>query len=300
MFAGSEWQDDDARRFGLAAPRAASGGRRTWVAVQPLDETGLECLYFGRNAQQATVMLQKPRAFVEVCSPVLSGPTRLSWPQQSENAELMTREHIQHGLRWLGARLKHEVFAIKHHRDASRMGGAKGLGRAHNRLLQAAPLRSPRPDRLVIFASAPSAAVASLFFNELARTVGLSTRPPPSASRATVRRGGAPKPFPELVFGEDADGADGADGCVPGFSGVAEGWIVVILMVRVRVRARPSRPKPTSMPILRRNVAARRSRPASARGPSGQVLDLATRSPATSARAPRRSEAVPVHTVRVA
>ena len=84
----------------------------------------------------------------------------------------------------------------------------------------------------------------------------------------------------------------------PGFSGVAKGWIVVMLMVRVR--ARPSRPKPISMPILRRKVAARRSRPASARGLSGQVLDLATRSPTTSARAPRRSEAVPVHTVRVA
>src|SRR6516225_7097667 len=206
----------------------------------------------------------------------------------------MTREHSQHGLRWLGARLKHEVFAIKHHRDASRVRGAKGFGRAHNRPLQPPPLRSPRPDRLVIFASAPSAMVPSLFFNGLARTVGLWTRPLPSASRATVRRGGAPKPFPELVFGEGADDADGADGCVPGFSGVAEGWIVVMLMMRVR--ARPSRP----IPILRRNGAARRSRPASARGPSGQVLDLATRSPTTSARAPRRSEAVPVHTVRVA
>ena len=84
----------------------------------------------------------------------------------------------------------------------------------------------------------------------------------------------------------------------PGFSGVEKGWIVVMLMVRVR--ARPSRPKPISMPILRRNVAARRSLPANARGLSGQVLDLAARSPATSARAPRRSEAVPVHTVRVA
>ena len=71
-------------------------------------------------------------------------------------------------------------------------------------------------------------------------------------------------------------------------------------MLMVRVRARPSRPKPISMPILRRKVAARRSRPANARGPSGQDLDLATRSPTTSARAPRRSEAVPVHTDRVA
>jgi hypothetical protein len=42
-------------------------------------------------------------------------------------------------------------------------------------------------------------------------------------------------------------GADGADGCAPGFSGAAEGWIVVMLMVRVL--SRPSRPKPISMPI---------------------------------------------------
>ena len=44
----------------------------------------------------------------------------------------------------------------------------------------------------------------------------------------------------------------------------------------VRVRARPSRSKLISMPILRRKVAARRSRPDSARGLSGQALDLAT------------------------
>ena len=101
-----------------------------------------------------------------------------------------------------------------------------------------------------------------------------------------------------MDFGMGADDADGADGCAPAFLAWRKCGIVV--MVMVRVRARPSRPKPISMPILRRNVAARRSRPASARGLSGQVLDLATRSPATSARAPRRSEAVPVHTVCVA
>src|SRR6516165_3119513 len=197
----------------------------------------------------------------------------------------MTREHIKHGLRWLGVRLKQEAFAIEHYRDTGRVRGAKGLGRAHIRALQPFTNVFSGADRGARFASAPSAAVPALFSKGLARTVEALPWPLPSASGATVRRGGAPKPFPELVFGEGADDADGADGCVPGFSGVAEGWIVVILMVRVRVRARPSRRKPTSMPILRRNVAARRSWPASARGPSGQVLDLATRSPATSARA---------------
>jgi hypothetical protein len=49
----------------------------------------------------------------------------------------------------------------------------------------------------------------------------------------------------------------------------------------VRVRARPSRPKLISMPIFRKKFAARRSRPAKARGFSGRVLDLATRSPAS-------------------
>jgi hypothetical protein len=101
-----------------------------------------------------------------------------------------------------------------------------------------------------------------------------------------------------MDFGMDADDADGEDGCTPGFSGA--GWFGVVVMLIVRVRARPSRPKPISMPILRKTVAARRSLPASARGLSGQVFDLATRSPTTSPSAPRRSEAVPDHAVRVA
>jgi hypothetical protein len=49
-----------------------------------------------------------------------------------------------------------------------------------------------------------------------------------------------------LDFGMGADDADGADGSAPGFSGVERVWIVVMLMVRVR--ARPSRPKPISQP----------------------------------------------------
>src|SRR5690606_6444684 len=100
----------------------------------------------------------------------------------------------------------------------------------------------------------------------------------------------------ELAFGRSADDADDADGCAPRISG--EAGLPAVVMRMVRVRARPSRSKPMSMPILRRKVAARRNRPESARGLSGQVLDLATRSPAISARAPRRSEAVPVHSVR--
>src|SRR5215471_19649982 len=95
-----------------------------------------------------------------------------------------------------------------------------------------------------------------------------------------------------------ADDADGADGCGPASSG--DGWLAVEVMYIVRVRARPSFLNSISTPILRRKVAARRSRPDNARGLSGQVLELATRSSTAFARAPRRSDAVPVHTVRVA
>jgi hypothetical protein len=67
-----------------------------------------------------------------------------------------------------------------------------------------------------------------------------------------------------------ADDADGTDGRSPGFSGVPEGWVVVMLMVRVR--ARPSRPKPISMPTLRKNVAARRNLPANDLADAGRLL----------------------------
>jgi len=84
-------------------------------------------------------------------------------------------------------------------------------------------------------------------------------------------------------------GADGADGCAPGFSGAA---------VRRMVRAGPSR-RVTSMPTMRRKVAARRSRPARARGAFGQLLLFRCVPPTCSARPPRSSGAVPVHSVRV-
>src|SRR5262249_42000741 len=166
-------------------------------------------------------------------------------------------------------------------------------GRPHWAQITSVPL----PVWVWKFASLPSAPSQTLFFNVLSGTVGGTVEPLPSAASATVRTNCAAKPFAGLDFGMGADDADGADGSAPGFSGIERVWIAVMLMVRVR--ARPSRPKPISMPILRRKVAARRSRPANARGPSGQVLDLATRSPSTSARAPRRSEAVPVHSVCV-
>jgi hypothetical protein len=130
----------------------------------------------------------------------------------------------------------------------------------------------------------------------LARTVAPLSPVEPSATVPTVRKPGEAKPLPEPAFGRSTGGADDADGCAPRVSGAAGSPAVVMRIMRVR--ARPSRSKPMSMLILRRKVAARRNRPASARGLSGQVFALAIRSPAISARAPRSSEAVPVHSVR--
>ena len=67
---------------------------------------------------------------------------------------------------------------------------------------------------------------------------------------------------------------------------------------RRMVRARPSRRNVTSMPTLRRKVAARRAGP---RGHAafGQLLLFRCVPPTCSARPPRSSDAVPVHSVRV-
>src|SRR3954454_21010802 len=92
----------------------------------------------------------------------------------------------------------------------------------------------------------------------------------PSANSPTVRRPGEAKPLQELASGRSAGGADDVDGFAPPISGEADLPFVVMRMIPVR--ARPSRSKPMSIPILRRKVAARRNRPASARGLSGQVF----------------------------
>jgi hypothetical protein len=76
VFAGSEWQDPGARRFGLAAPRAASGGGEGRVSIQPFNDALLERLDLGLKARPAAVMLQKACTFVEARSPVFSVPIR--------------------------------------------------------------------------------------------------------------------------------------------------------------------------------------------------------------------------------
>ena len=78
VFTGSEWQDHSARRFGLAAPGAPSGGGEARVSVQrsvqPFNDALLERLDLGLKTRPAAVMLQKARAFVEARSPVFSAP----------------------------------------------------------------------------------------------------------------------------------------------------------------------------------------------------------------------------------
>ena len=116
----------------------------------------------------------------------------------------------------------------------------------------------------------------------------------PSTSTATVRDSRLAEPLASLAFCECADGADDVDAGVPSVSGASG---VPLPMRIIRVRARPSRSKLISMPILRRKVAARRSRPDSARGLWGQSLDFAIRAPAASWSSSRRSAAVPIHSV---
>src|SRR5262245_1465608 len=55
VFAGSEWQDHSARRFGLAAPRAASGEGEARVRVHSFNDALLERLYFGHHEQETSV-----------------------------------------------------------------------------------------------------------------------------------------------------------------------------------------------------------------------------------------------------
>src|SRR6266487_4121077 len=75
----------------------------------------------------------------------------------------------------------------------------------------------------------------------------------------------------------------------------------VLLILMMRVPARPSRPKVISIPRVRKAVCARRRRPASARGFLGQpALVFERPSPARSALARRRSMAVPAHVLRSA
>src|SRR5262249_36642592 len=145
--------------------------------------------------------------------------------------------------------------------DAGHPGHSQGLGGAHSRALQ--PV-FPGADWAGPFASASSAPSSPLGFNGLARTVSTGSFPRPSASLATVRKLDVTKPWAERDSDVGGDEGEGGEGRPPPRPGAGSADPAVIQMIGVR--ARPSRSKPISTPILRNEVAARRSRPASPRG----------------------------------
>jgi len=98
VFASSEWHDHSARRSGLAAPDAPSGGGEARVSVQPFNDALLERLDLGLKARPAAVMLQKACTFVEARSPVFSIPIRTaraaqacpSWENSARNGLMLS------------------------------------------------------------------------------------------------------------------------------------------------------------------------------------------------------------------
>jgi hypothetical protein len=74
----------------------------------------------------------------------------------------------------------------------------------------------------------------------------------------------------------------------------------LVLTLIIRVPLRPSRENVISIPIVRRNVCARRGRPESARGFFAHAPPVEISLRALSAHKLRRSDALPVHMVRLA
>src|SRR5262245_66282375 len=71
------------------------------MLVQPLDHATGRGPRLRLRTRESVVGLGDRAAFVEIGAPVLSGPSALAWPYQSENRELVTRECIKHRLRCL-------------------------------------------------------------------------------------------------------------------------------------------------------------------------------------------------------
>ncbi len=287
-----------ARRGHVAATaaEAAAGRRAHRIAVQPFGDAAGEGAGLGLRARQPAIELGDARPLVEEGPPVLARPAvaRRCAAARSRPPCDATAGRARPAGGAASASSVRSSPSMPIRTPASR-AAFRACDGAHSRALQPAFSGADWGGR---FASAPSASVRAVGFQRVGADGRAVARPLNRPRRSpTVRKPGDAKPLPELAFGRSADGADDADGCAPPVSG--EAGLPVVVMRMIRVRARPSRSKPMSMPILRRKVAARRSRPASARGLSGQVFDLATRSPAISARAPRSSEAVPVHSVRV-
>ena len=184
-------------------------------------------------------------------------PAVFGRPKQRHDLGLVPGERIEHGGRRCRGRVQHEVVAIECEFYTGGAGRLESLGRAHSRVLQpGAPVFSGA-DWGGGFASAPSAAVPRIGF----QGVGADGR-----SRCHCRyrpHRGLPSArteprshWPDWISAWARTMRTVRTVAAPGFSGVEKVWIVVMRMIRVR--ARPSRSKPISMPILRRKVAARR------------------------------------------
>ena len=147
---------------------------------------------------------------------------------------------------------------------SSNAGGARrlqGFGRAHSRPLQrdcfhfptrigAGDLRPHRPQR--------SRRWISMGWRGRSRPV---RRPLSSASIGDRPQAMLPRShWPDWISAAECGRCGRCGRSRP--SDFWRGGSAVVVMRIVRVRARPSRSKPISMPILRRKVAARRSRPA--------------------------------------
>jgi hypothetical protein len=132
------------------------------------------------------------------------------------------------------------------------------------------PLDHPRQLGPCKFASAPSASSARIMF--------YSTTP--------ARREGSPRdpllrPAPTMLTVLTVSSA-------------------LVLTLIIRVPLRPSRENVISIPIVRRNVCARRRRPESALGFFAHAPPVEISLRALSAHKLRRSDALPVHMVRLA
>jgi hypothetical protein len=89
-------QDHGVGGLSLVAPCAVSLPRSCGMSFQSFDHTTVKRRRFGTRP---TVVSGKFPALFEISAPVLRCPAVMSWPQQSENGELVTRERIQHGPR---------------------------------------------------------------------------------------------------------------------------------------------------------------------------------------------------------
>src|SRR5208282_540265 len=213
-----------------AAPRRRAHG----VAVQPFSNATGEGASLGLGTRQPAVEFGDAGPLLEEHLPVLNRPAVTARPEQRYDASLVTRQGVEQSGRRRHGRRQRQIVAVEPKFNPGGASRLQGFDRAQSRALQPPIPVFSGAEWGGRFASAPSAAFLVLDFNELARTVGTGPSPLPSASLATVRRDAAAKPLTGLNSGMGADDADGADGCVPAYSGSA--WFGVVVICRASSR----------------------------------------------------------------